>query len=235
MSSTLSAKAAGLLDRRASTQVHDALGQRGGPARSPSSLGDKHVRTGLGGAEGRGGPGGTKTDDHDVGRVSQCGLRRRRTASRRLASRTPSSLRVAETVAGGGGVPDPYPAPGRPRSEPRAGARCSRSLAPGWSAALVYRIVPGATTWRLTGPAGAVRYAKVATGTSCHPTLRDEADRMVWAAAYLPVPGSSHSKIGGRRCSSRRRCQGATPSHAVVAPPISQRWCGPRSGSARVP
>jgi kanamycin kinase len=61
-------------------------------------------------------------------------------------------------------------------------------LAPGWSATFVYRLVPGATTWRLTAPGGgAVRFAKV-DSTGRWPTLRDEADRMVWAAPYLPVP-----------------------------------------------
>ena len=60
-------------------------------------------------------------------------------------------------------------------------------LAPGWSATLAYRLVPGLTTWRLTAPDGTVRYAKVDT-EGRRPSLRDEADRMVWAAAYLPVP-----------------------------------------------
>ncbi len=61
-------------------------------------------------------------------------------------------------------------------------------LAPGWSATLAYGLAPGLTTWRLTAPGGgAVRYAKVDTAGR-PPTLRDEADRMVWAAAYLPVP-----------------------------------------------
>jgi kanamycin kinase len=62
-------------------------------------------------------------------------------------------------------------------------------LAPGWTAAFVYRLVPGVTTWRMTAPeGGAVRYAKV-DSSGRRPTLRDEADRMAWAAANLPVPG----------------------------------------------
>jgi len=62
-------------------------------------------------------------------------------------------------------------------------------LAPGWEPVLAYRLVPGLTTWRLTGPGGAVRFAKVdAVGGSRFPSLRGEADRMRWAAAYLPVP-----------------------------------------------
>ena len=63
-------------------------------------------------------------------------------------------------------------------------------VAPGWSATLAYRLVPGLTTWRLTNLAGSVRFAKVATGGrgGRHPTLRGESERMVWAAPYLPVP-----------------------------------------------
>jgi len=60
-------------------------------------------------------------------------------------------------------------------------------LAPGWVPSLAYRLVPGLTTWRLTGPDGAVRFAKV-DRAGCYPTLRGEAERMIWAAAYLPVP-----------------------------------------------
>ena len=61
-------------------------------------------------------------------------------------------------------------------------------LAPGWAAVLAWRLVPYLTTWRLTGPDGTVRFAKVATGGDRYPTLRAEAERMVWAAPYLPVP-----------------------------------------------
>jgi kanamycin kinase len=60
-------------------------------------------------------------------------------------------------------------------------------LAPGWTPALAYRLVPGLTTWRLTGPDGSVRFAKVDTGSG-YPTLRGESERMIWAAPYLPVP-----------------------------------------------
>jgi kanamycin kinase len=62
-------------------------------------------------------------------------------------------------------------------------------VAPGWTPEFAYRLVPDLTTWRLTGPSGSVRFAKVATGDrSRHPTLRGESERMVWAAPYLPVP-----------------------------------------------
>jgi kanamycin kinase len=61
-------------------------------------------------------------------------------------------------------------------------------VAPGWAPTLAYRLVPHLTTWRLTGPDGAVRFAKVARGRDRYPTLRAESERMVWSAAYLPVP-----------------------------------------------
>jgi len=61
-------------------------------------------------------------------------------------------------------------------------------VAPGWTATLAYRLVPHLTTWRLTGPDGAVRFAKVARGGDRYPTLRGESERMIWAAPYLPVP-----------------------------------------------
>jgi kanamycin kinase len=60
-------------------------------------------------------------------------------------------------------------------------------LAPGWTATLAYRLVAAITTWRLTHPDGSVRFAKVDTAGR-YPTLRAEAERMVWAAPYLPVP-----------------------------------------------
>jgi kanamycin kinase len=60
-------------------------------------------------------------------------------------------------------------------------------LAPGWTPTLAYRLAPGGTTWQLTAPDGLVRFAKVDT-EGRHPTLRAESERMIWAAAYLPVP-----------------------------------------------
>ena len=60
-------------------------------------------------------------------------------------------------------------------------------IAPGWVPELVYRLVPHLTTWRLTGPDGAVRFAKVDTAGS-FPSLQGEAEHMIWAIAYLPVP-----------------------------------------------
>jgi kanamycin kinase len=61
-------------------------------------------------------------------------------------------------------------------------------IAPGWTPTLAYRLVPHLTTWRLTGPGGAVRFAKVARGGDRYPTLRGESERMIWASPYLPVP-----------------------------------------------
>lgn len=60
-------------------------------------------------------------------------------------------------------------------------------MAPGWVASLAYQLLSEVTTWRLDHPDGRVRYAKVDTAGR-YPTLRGEAERMVWAAAYLPVP-----------------------------------------------
>jgi kanamycin kinase len=60
-------------------------------------------------------------------------------------------------------------------------------LAPEWSAKLAYQLVPGVTTWRLTHPDGRVRFAKVDSAGQ-YPSLVGEGERMVWAAAYLPVP-----------------------------------------------
>lgn len=61
------------------------------------------------------------------------------------------------------------------------------TLAPDWVPTLAYQLIPELTTWRLSHPDGRVRFAKVAT-TSAYPTLVGEAERMVWAAPYLPVP-----------------------------------------------
>ncbi len=77
-----------------------------------------------------------------------------------------------------------------PSPDPPAPPPELEQIAPGWTATLAYRLVPDLTTWRLTGPAGAVRFAKVA-GAGCgarYPTLRGEAERMIWAAPYIPVP-----------------------------------------------
>jgi kanamycin kinase len=60
-------------------------------------------------------------------------------------------------------------------------------VAPGWSAVLAYRLMPWLTTWRLTAPDGAVRFAKV-DRRGRFPTLDDEAERMRWAGSFVPVP-----------------------------------------------
>ena len=60
-------------------------------------------------------------------------------------------------------------------------------LAPGWTAVLAYQLAPWLSTWRLTGPDGSVRFAKV-DRAGRYPTLHAESERMIWATAYLPVP-----------------------------------------------
>src|ERR1700684_2421556 len=113
-----------------------------------------------------------------------------------FGSRTPSSLRcrrdgrrccraVSDVLPSGACLPHPPPpAPVPPVAPPPELAQ----LAPGWAAVLAWRLVPYLTTWRLTGPDGTVRFAKVASDGDRYPTLRGEAERMVWAAPYLPVP-----------------------------------------------
>jgi kanamycin kinase len=46
---------------------------------------------------------------------------------------------------------------------------------------------PRTVTWRLTHPRGGVRYLKICQ-SGWHPRVADEAARMRWAAAHLPVP-----------------------------------------------
>lgn len=62
-----------------------------------------------------------------------------------------------------------------------------RALAPEWTASLAHQLIPDTTTWRLTHADGRVRFAKISR-SGRYPTLQGEAERMVWAAAYLPVP-----------------------------------------------
>jgi kanamycin kinase len=75
--------------------------------------------------------------------------------------------------------------PGSPLPPPSAPPDLAR-LAPGWSPSLA-NTSDGVTTWRLESPDGAVRFAKVDTAGR-YPTLDAEAERMIWAAAYLAVP-----------------------------------------------
>ena len=108
-----------------------------------------------------------------------------------FGSRTPSSLRCRRDGSRcRRAAPDVLPSGPchPPPADPPAPPPELDQVAPGWSATLVYRLVPHLTTWRLAGPDGAVRFAKVARGGDRYPTLRGESERMVWAAAYLPVP-----------------------------------------------
>jgi kanamycin kinase len=61
------------------------------------------------------------------------------------------------------------------------------ALAPEWTASLAYQLLADVTTWRLVHADGRVRFAKV-DRAGRHPNLRGEAERMIWAAAYLSVP-----------------------------------------------
>lgn len=68
-----------------------------------------------------------------------------------------------------------------------AGALASAGGMDGWAATVVWALVPERVTWRLVGPAGEVRYLKVAPrGTEV--SLADERDRLRWAATRLTVP-----------------------------------------------
>lgn len=78
------------------------------------------------------------------------------------------------------GAPAPADAPAPPAE--------LAQLAPGWRPELAYRLAAEVTTWRLSGPAGAVRFAKVDTASTRYPSLRAESERMIWAAPYLRVP-----------------------------------------------
>jgi kanamycin kinase len=72
-------------------------------------------------------------------------------------------------------------------SPPAPPAELAR-LAPGWTATPAWhRPAEAVSTWRLESPAGAVRFAKI-DRAGCFPSLAAEAEHMVWAAAYLPVP-----------------------------------------------
>ncbi len=77
--------------------------------------------------------------------------------------------------------------PGASPSSPAPPAELAR-LAPGWHPELAYHLAAGLTTWRLRGPGGVVRFAKVDSAADRYPSLRAESERMIWAAPYLAVP-----------------------------------------------
>ena len=56
-----------------------------------------------------------------------------------------------------------------------------------WAWDVAYQSGPDRLTYRLSGPAGETRYLKLARPGG-YPGIKDEADRMVWASRYLPVP-----------------------------------------------
>ncbi|HEV8638105.1 MAG TPA: aminoglycoside 3'-phosphotransferase [Chloroflexota bacterium] len=57
----------------------------------------------------------------------------------------------------------------------------------GWRRTVVWQFLPQVTTWRLVAPDGEVRYLKVSQ-LGQRAGLADERERMIWAAAWLPVP-----------------------------------------------
>ena len=119
---------------------------------------------------------------------------------------------------------DPYPAD---RADParRAGAAGrARTARPGWAAALAYQLAPWLSTWRLTGPDGAVRFAKVDT-EGRYPTLRGRV-RADDLGRPLP-PGSRGGRAraaGARRpsCSPRRSPVATRPTRSGAT--TSPRW-----------
>lgn len=62
-----------------------------------------------------------------------------------------------------------------------------RSAHEGWSFALAWSYVDASSVWRLQSPAGESRFLKLLT-LRRYPSLAEEADRMRWALARLPVP-----------------------------------------------
>jgi len=58
----------------------------------------------------------------------------------------------------------------------------------GWSITPHYTSGYGVATFRLRGPGGELRYLKLARRSPRTIPIRDECERMCWAAAWLPVP-----------------------------------------------
>ncbi|MGP0031099.1 MAG: phosphotransferase [Acidimicrobiales bacterium] len=83
-----------------------------------------------------------------------------------------------------------------PSVPPSAPPALVARVAPEWTATLAYQLVPHVTTWRLAHPDGRVRFAKVAAD-GAYPSVSGEAERMVWAAPYLPVPAVVALERGG--------------------------------------
>ena len=159
-----------LLDRRPPAQVDDALGQRGGPPGPAGPLGDEHLGPGLGGGERRRRPGRAEAHDDHVGRVVPARDLRCSHGVTSFGSRTSSSLRCRRD---GSRCHRRAPSPTlRVTAAPapdRAGRRPNSTARTGLDGPLAYRLVPDLTTWRLTGPDGVVRFAKVDTAAAATP------------------------------------------------------------------
>ena len=223
-------EAAGRLDRRAAAEVHDALGQRGGPARASGPLGHEHLRPGLGRAEGRRRPGGTETDDDHVGRVVPvCDLRRRRTASRRWARALHPPRGVAETVA--------VASARRRRPTLRVRAALARHAGTAARAGTARAGVDGDA--RLPARPGTDHLAPDRSrrrgalrqgrhrGPLPHPA---RASPNAWSGPPPTSPSPRWSRWSSRRrrpSCSPRRCRGATPPHPV--------WRDDLPGARRAP
>jgi kanamycin kinase len=97
---------------------------------------------------------------------------------------------------------------------------------PGWQPTLAYQLMPEVTTWRLTHPDGRVRFAKISACRG-YPTLAGEAERMVWAAAYLPVPTVvAVEDVDGSTVLITEGLRG----HDATDP----KWSGDRAGLVRI-
>ena len=131
--------------------------------------------------------------------------------------------------------PDPYPA-GRADPARRAGAAArARTARPGlerrrWPTGSS----PTLTTWRLTGPDGARALRQGRHRRAATPPCAAESERMVWAAAYLPVPAvvaleqSGHDDRPAHRGAPRSRRR-PTRSGATTSP----GWCGRSAAGCR--
>jgi kanamycin kinase len=75
----------------------------------------------------------------------------------------------------------------RPSVEPRPIPTPALLGMENWYCTVAWAYVPDSTTWRLTSPAGEVRYLKVAR-LGWQGGLGRERERLTWAAGWIPVP-----------------------------------------------
>ena len=159
-------------------------------------------------------PGRTEADDDHVGRlvpvgdlyIARCDVvrlaqlhpsqrcRRYGSCCRRPRSPTLGAVPTGPTVPS----EPPFPRSVPPATDPPAPPPELDEIAPGWVPTLAYRLVPRLTTWRLSGPDGAVRFAKVARGRGCYPTLRGESKRSSLATPDRKRFQNNHDGLAGR-------------------------------------